>query len=617
MTTDDKQKAKSVCFYNNNYLQHPDETYSIHYHQSIIIYDMSQVYNTEPPTTGRVILKSSHGPIDIHLFCKEAPSTCRNFLQLCMDGYYDNVIFHRILDQFLIQNGLRRDCEEDESISRKGKGTDSMAEYHRQKLNGGDASSSAGSELNLNKLKLEVQPRIKFNHRGQVAMALPLEEDHENKESASQSLSLSRQFFITMDEAPFLNTKYVIFGTVRGDTIFNALRIGKTETIGETGELVDKNLDHAPKILDVRIVDHIFEDLVKTNEVLVPWKKKETGKEKDSTSKGDALKRKRKKRKGKKDLNVLSFGNEMEDMEDDFVVSSAGSGIQSSHDSKNGNAAASATEKKTPKQKSVRKEVHEKRKEPEHESKESDHDTIQKQIGKNGEAHSSASENNPRGIMAYVKRGEDDNTKRKRDRLDQVEPIRSQLQPQSNNRKPKLSALEARRLKYLKPKKGASTQVSANGGRKAHKQRDEETMIKLDQFKAKMFQIKGKGKNKAENIANGGGIQDDSLASRMARKHDAVKSQKEEKILREEAVPVYSGQILDDGGVVGEEGEVSAVGDKSTQWLEREFKCRRHIDHDSKAQAMGAGSSGVGGDGRSAEDYEVIDYKRKKGRKRY
>eukprot|EP01083_Nonionella_stella_P001182 3442_1 len=187
--------------------------------------------------------------------------------------------------------------------------------------------------------------------------------------------------------------------------------------------------------------------------------------------------------------------------------------------------------------------------------------------------------------MAYLKRGEDDNTKRKRDRPDQVEPIRSQLQPQSNNRNPKLSALEARRLKYLRPK-SASTQVSVNGGRKAHKQRDEETMIKLDQFKAKMFQIKGKGKNKAENVANGGGIQDDSLASRMARKHDAMKSLEEENILREEAGPVYSGQILDDGGDVGEEGEVSAVGDKSTQWLEREFKCRRHIDHDSKEQAM-------------------------------
>jgi peptidyl-prolyl cis-trans isomerase SDCCAG10 len=55
---------------------------------------MSQVYSTEPSPTGRVIFDTTHGPIDIKLFCKECPTTTRSFLQLCIDGYYDDMIFH-------------------------------------------------------------------------------------------------------------------------------------------------------------------------------------------------------------------------------------------------------------------------------------------------------------------------------------------------------------------------------------------------------------------------------------------------------------------------------------------------------------------------------------------
>jgi len=69
---------------------------------------MSTVYSTEPATTGRVVLDTTHGPIDINLWCKECPTTTRTFIQLCLDGYYDGMIFHRILSEFLIQTGLTR-----------------------------------------------------------------------------------------------------------------------------------------------------------------------------------------------------------------------------------------------------------------------------------------------------------------------------------------------------------------------------------------------------------------------------------------------------------------------------------------------------------------------------
>lgn len=43
-------------------------------------------YITEPPTSGKVLLETTHGDVEIELWCKEAPIACRNFVQLCMEG---------------------------------------------------------------------------------------------------------------------------------------------------------------------------------------------------------------------------------------------------------------------------------------------------------------------------------------------------------------------------------------------------------------------------------------------------------------------------------------------------------------------------------------------------
>ena len=66
---------------------------------------MSSVYVSEPPTKGKVILTTTYGPLDIELWPKEAPKAVRNFVQLCLEGYYDKTIFHRIIKGFLVQGG--------------------------------------------------------------------------------------------------------------------------------------------------------------------------------------------------------------------------------------------------------------------------------------------------------------------------------------------------------------------------------------------------------------------------------------------------------------------------------------------------------------------------------
>jgi peptidyl-prolyl cis-trans isomerase SDCCAG10 len=61
---------------------------------------MSSVYATEPASSGKVLFETTHGPLEIQLWCRECPTITKLFLQLCMDGFYDGMIFHRIVPDF-------------------------------------------------------------------------------------------------------------------------------------------------------------------------------------------------------------------------------------------------------------------------------------------------------------------------------------------------------------------------------------------------------------------------------------------------------------------------------------------------------------------------------------
>lgn len=73
-------------------------------------------YITEPATSGKVsnsislnavevLLSTTVGEIEVELWAKEAPLACRNFVQLCMEGYYNGTVFHRLVKDFIIQGG--------------------------------------------------------------------------------------------------------------------------------------------------------------------------------------------------------------------------------------------------------------------------------------------------------------------------------------------------------------------------------------------------------------------------------------------------------------------------------------------------------------------------------
>ena len=52
-----------------------------------------------------VSIQTNHGTIVAELFSDRAPNTAANFIELAKDGYYDGIIFHRIIDGFMIQGG--------------------------------------------------------------------------------------------------------------------------------------------------------------------------------------------------------------------------------------------------------------------------------------------------------------------------------------------------------------------------------------------------------------------------------------------------------------------------------------------------------------------------------
>ena len=52
-----------------------------------------------------VTLKTSYGDLLITLEWREAPRTARNFMELCKSGYYDGVLFHRVVPGFMCQTG--------------------------------------------------------------------------------------------------------------------------------------------------------------------------------------------------------------------------------------------------------------------------------------------------------------------------------------------------------------------------------------------------------------------------------------------------------------------------------------------------------------------------------
>jgi cyclophilin family peptidyl-prolyl cis-trans isomerase len=116
----------------------------------------------------RVTLHTNHGQIEVELFDDDAPKTVDNFLRLSREGFYDGLIFHRVIPDFMIQGG-----------DPKGTGT-------------GGPGYQFEDEINAHKIV-----------RGALAMA-----------NAGPNTNGSQFFVVTTDAAPWLDGKHTVFGQV-------------------------------------------------------------------------------------------------------------------------------------------------------------------------------------------------------------------------------------------------------------------------------------------------------------------------------------------------------------------------------------------------------------------
>jgi peptidyl-prolyl cis-trans isomerase B (cyclophilin B) len=113
-------------------------------------------------------LHTNHGRIELELFPEDAPKTVENFERLSREGFYDGVIFHRVIPDFMIQGG-----------DPEGTG------------NGGPGYT------------FEDEPNDHPVVRGSLAMA-----------NAGPNTNGSQFFIVTADECPWLDGKHTVFGRV-------------------------------------------------------------------------------------------------------------------------------------------------------------------------------------------------------------------------------------------------------------------------------------------------------------------------------------------------------------------------------------------------------------------
>ena len=69
------------------------------------VYDSIPEMNIDISKKYTAVIKTSMGDMSIEFFTEDAPMTVNNFINLSRDGYYDNVIFHRVISGFMIQGG--------------------------------------------------------------------------------------------------------------------------------------------------------------------------------------------------------------------------------------------------------------------------------------------------------------------------------------------------------------------------------------------------------------------------------------------------------------------------------------------------------------------------------
>ena len=144
----------------------------------------------------KAILNTNRGSVEVEFFDEDAPKTVENFRKLAADGFYDGLIFHRVIRDFMIQGG----CPE-------GTGT-------------GGPGYQFEDEFNAHKVE-----------KGALAMA-----------NAGPNTNGSQFFIVTTPTAEWLDGKHTVFGKVT-DGMDVVMEIETSPTDGHDKPLEDQKIE--------------------------------------------------------------------------------------------------------------------------------------------------------------------------------------------------------------------------------------------------------------------------------------------------------------------------------------------------------------------------------------
>lgn len=165
---------------------------------------------------------TSEGVFEAKLFYKEAPMTVSNFVELARKGFYNGLIFHRVIPDFMIQGG-----------DPKGNGT------------GGPGYTFAD----------EFHPSLRHNKPGMLSMA-----------NSGPSTNGS-QFFVTVNQTPHLDNKHSIFGeVVSGYDVVKKISLVKSQSDRPVKDVKIEKLDIIGdwfKPIDVKKSKELTQDDIK------------------------------------------------------------------------------------------------------------------------------------------------------------------------------------------------------------------------------------------------------------------------------------------------------------------------------------------------------------------
>ena len=142
-----------------------------------------------------LILETTRGPVTIAMRPDIAPRHVARIKELVRDGFYDGVVFHRVIDGFMAQTGCPH----------------------------GSGTGGSGKKL---KAEFNKEP----HRRGTVSMARAQSPD-----------SADSQFFICFADAPFLNGKYTVWGQVT-EGMGNVDKIKRGEPVADPDRIISAKM---------------------------------------------------------------------------------------------------------------------------------------------------------------------------------------------------------------------------------------------------------------------------------------------------------------------------------------------------------------------------------------